>query len=213
MATNLRRCSECGRSLADRSLSAKTCSDKCRKDRSRRIKQARDSGNKLPDHLKEVSEIVRGENHEEVLHRVIEDELRPVVRESITQDVMNSINDLVALTPTAIEAIKEDLNSDDKTLRNKAYTLLIKYTIGHRALVTDPDADNAKNLIVNFEMPRPGVDSEPAIPADADELKPCDSCGQDKPLSAFVANSDRCQMCFDEARAGAERLLGGHDAD
>lgn len=158
-----------------------------------------------------MSEITKGQ-HTDALQRVVEEEIRPVVRESITEDVMRSINDLVALTPEAIDAIKDDLRSDDKTLRNRAYTLLIKYTIGHRALVPTEAEEEGKNLVVNFNMPRPG-DEGTELVVDADELQPCDSCGIDKPMDQFVANSNRCQDCFDAARHAAEKYLEGENAD
>lgn len=207
-----RRCSECGASLSGRSALAKTCSDKCRAARTRRIRRAQREGNSLPDELKAVSEIVRSEQPD-IVHDLVESELRPIVREAITEDVMRSINEMVALTPTAIAAIKEDLNSEDRHLRNKAYTLLVKYTVGNRAIVGDKEDDDAKNITVNFSMPRPGETDEVPLPAEAEEVKPCDSCGTDKPLSEFVAGSDRCQVCFDEAKAYAMKVVGGEDAD
>lgn len=200
-----RRCSECGESLTGRSALTKTCSDRCRNARSRRVRRQRREVNKLPEHLKVVQQVVTQERGD-VVKKVVEEEIRPVVREAITEDVMQSIRDLVALSPAAIAAIEDDLTGSDPVLRNKAYTLLIKYTVGHNALVETPEEEESKNLTVNFSMPRP-EDSTDEVPADAEEIKQCDSCGIDKPASAFVGSSDRCSECFDQAKQMAQELV------
>lgn len=204
-----RRCSECGESLSGRSALTKTCSPRCRNTRSRRIRRQRREVNKLPEHLKVVQQVVT-EDRGDVVKKVVEEEIRPVVREAITEDVMQSIRDLVALSPAAIAAIEDDLTGSDPVLRNKAYTLLVKYTIGHNALVESPDEEENKNLTVNFQMPRP--DDE--VPADAEEIKQCDSCGIDKPASSFVGSSNRCTECFERAKEMAQQLVDrNEDAD
>jgi hypothetical protein len=158
-----------------------------------------------------VQQVVTGEQSD-VVRKVVEEEIRPVVREAITNDVMESIRDLVALSPAAISAIEDDLTGNDPVLRNKAYTLLIKYTVGHSALVESPDDDDQKNLTVNFSMPRPS-DTSDAVEADAEEILQCDSCGIDKPASAFIGSSHRCEDCFDKAKQMAEELVASADAD
>lgn len=164
----------------------------------------------LPPHLKVISESVRNEN-QDVAHEILHDELAPVVRDALTEDVLRGISDMVALTPTIVEKIKEDLESDDANIRQKAYTLVAKYTIGHPAIVRPPDEGATGNLVVNFGLPRPGdavehVESD--ISLEADEVKPCDMCGIDKSITHFVAGSGRCQQCFDEQQAQAKEMIG-----
>lgn len=200
-----RTCSECGDPIRERGANAKTCGDACRQARSRRLKRTRVRNiekTKYEPHQKIVAEIVNGER-DDLLHDIVEEELRPVVRESITEDVLTSIGQLVALTPKAIAALEDDLTSDDPVLRQRAYTLLMKYTVGHNALVESPEDADAKNLNVSFHLPRPGADVE----SSAEELRECDSCFQHRPLSEFVANSTRCQSCFADARKEAEALI------
>lgn len=138
------------------------------------------------------------------------EELAPIVRESITDDTLDAIRKMVALTPTVVAKIQEDLESDDPNIRQKAYTLVAKYTIGHPAIVRPPEEEDAKTLVVNFGLPRPGdavehVESE--VPAEATEVKQCDRCGEDKPVTDFVVGSQRCQTCFDEQQAQAKAML------
>lgn len=204
-----RVCSECGNSLADFGPQAKTCSSTCRSQRSRRIKRIqRDNGKKsaLPAHQKQVQEIVRHEVPD-VAHELLKEELRPVVRETLTEDVLHAIDKMVSLTPLAVQALHEDLYSDDATIRQRAYTLLMKYTVGHQALVRPADADPNTQLVVNFELPRPGR-TEPAQPSEAVELRSCDMCGEDKPAGEFIANSQRCRDCWDEQRKAVAEKFG-----
>ncbi len=145
---------------------------------------------------------------------VMKEELRPVVREMLTEDVLRSIQKLVALTPDAVDKIAEDLHSDDLVLRNKAYTLITRYTIGHQSLVP-PTEMEAQGLTVNFHLPRPGdqPDSSDAVTGSAveldadDEFRTCDMCGEEKPITEFIARSFRCSTCFEQQRERAAKLL------
>lgn len=205
-STFRRTCSECGGSLAAKGPHAKTCSDSCRAKRSRRLKRGK-GGLELPDEMKAVSEAVRNEVPD-IAHDVIVEELRPVVREAMTEDVLRSIHQLVALTPTAIAALAEDLQSDDPVIRNKATTLTLKYTLGHPALIRPDDADPGKQLVVNLNLPRP---EQPEIVGDethegeavedADEVRTCDKCLATKSIGDFAADSYRCTECWESQRS------------
>lgn len=210
-----RICSECPNPLTGKSAAAKTCSPKCRSARSRRIRNAQRKAGEdsaYPAHAKEISERVRGETPDVARH-VIEEEIRPVVRESITADTLKAIADMVALTPQAVAALQEDLASDDATIRQRAYTLLMKYTVGHSAIVTPDDDGNKGPMHVHFELPRPGSDqpAEPVEEAEAVEVRECDHCHVEKPLDEFVANSYRCKGCFEEQQVRAATLI--HEDD
>lgn len=213
-----RVCSECGSPLSGKSTKAKTCGDKCRQDRSRRLKRNRVENGKasaMPPEQKKITEIVRGER-DDIVHETIKEEVRPVVREAITEDVMRSIAELIALTPKAVEALKQDLESDDTVLRQRAYTLVAKYTIGHPALVRPPDEDKNRPLIVKLEGPQPSA--APAIEGAATELddsdiRQCDMCGHDKAVEEFVANSTRCQECYEKQRTAAAEMIQEEGSD
>lgn len=187
-----RVCSECGASLAGKSPSAKTCSERCRATRSRRrrgeVKQA--VGRELtgPDDFGGTSAI----------QKAISQELVPIVRDAIDDQVVEAIGKLLALTPAAVKAVEEDLNSADAVLRQRAYSLVVKYTVGHPALVK-PTSDEAPDFNVYIGLPRP---EDAAVEATAiedvvEETKICDVCGQEKLASEFASNSDRCRACFE----------------
>lgn len=140
-----------------------------------------------------------------VVDKVMREELRPIVREAITEDVIRAIDSMLKLTPRAIEMIEQDMESDDPLVRQKAYTLLMKYTTGHPALLQANDAAQGSQINVSFELPRPSgtIDAEATIDeADVpEEDKQCDICETIKPVSEFVVGSSRCQVCFDNWKA------------
>lgn len=199
-----RVCSECGASLAGKDHRQKTCSNKCRLARSRRQRRANqefeDLGEAANEGGRTIAQIVRTEATD-VVSRVLKDQLQPIVREALTEDVLRAISDLVGLTPRAVQAMTEDLESDNEILRQRAYTLLIKYTVGHPAIVKAEDAAAGQQMVVNFNLPRPDdlVDNT-AVIADSEELRLCDMCETEKPTSEFVAESPRCQACFADWR-------------
>ena len=215
-----RRCSECGGDLSGKPPHAKTCGDGCRQKRSRRLRRQKVDAGKagaLPEHQKVLQEVTRGER-DDVAQRIVEDELRPVVREAITDDVLRGISDLIALAPTVVDKIREDLESDDSTVRQKAYSLVAKYTFGHPAIVRPPEEDGGKQLIVHFGLPRPDDGSAPeAIEATAtelvvDDIRQCDSCQEDKSVTEFVAGSSRCRECYEEQQRVAREYQESIDS-
>lgn len=215
-----RICSECPNPLIGKGPHAKTCSPKCRSARSRRLKrQQRERGEERAASpvAQELTARLRGEQ-EDVLHKVIEEEVRPVVRESITEDTLRAIGDLVGLTPRAVAAIEDDLASEDATIRQRAYTLIMKYTVGHQAIVRPPDEDRTQAIVVNFDLPRPpkqveGLQDQPEPEAveDAVEVRTCDTCGKDGTPDEFAANSTRCLDCYAKQRARADDFFKEHD--
>lgn len=215
-----RVCSEpgCNNPLDGKDIKAKTCSPSCRQKRSRRLrKQKKEAGlaAAATPEQREIAERVRAER-DDVAHKIIEQEVRPIVRESITEDTMRAIQDMVGLTPQAVRAIGEDLASEDATIRQRAYTLILKYTAGHPAIVRPPDEDKTQPLQVNFNLPRPpkeGEVGEDGEPTEVVETKECDMCEQHKPVDEFAANSDRCLNCYNEQRAKADELLEGAGGD
>lgn len=199
-------CSECGAALTGRQKY--TCSERCRKARSdRRIRENKARAKKiaeskrLPEHLKTVSESVAREA-QDVGKQILQEELRPVVREAITAEVLEGIAGLVRLTPRMVELIGQDLESTDPAIRQKAYTLLARYTLGNASVAPAGAEAQPAPMQVQFLMPRPGdpADAAPApvpVPAvvEAEELRECVECQTEKPPSEFVGASPRCQAC------------------
>lgn len=187
-------------------MRAKTCCPAHRLQRSRRIRRANREVEEYQEQHnaadQEVAAIVRGEAPD-VIKDVMRAQLGPVVREALTEDVLRAVQSMLGLTPKAVELLREDMESDDKVLRQRAYMLVTKYTIGHPALLQHEDASGSGQLTVNFNLPRP-TDDPTIIEVDVlpdEELKTCDMCNAEKPSSEFVAESDRCQDCFEKWKA------------
>jgi hypothetical protein len=190
--------------------SQKTCSTKCRNRRARRIKrQNRErvermaAANSLPEHLKPLSDATNPRAVRDAAHELVKEELRPVVRESLTQDVLNGIGRLVNLTPKMVAAIEEDLDSSDKYLRQKAYSLLARYTLGNSSVAPAPAQHAPAPMQVVFQLPRPGDDldkhdADYTLPAVVEELRTCQECQAEKPATEFVGDSERCLTCHGE---------------
>jgi DNA-directed RNA polymerase subunit RPC12/RpoP len=201
-----RTCSECSKSLANKSVRAITCSDRCQKARQRRLARAKE---REENYVKDAGitadelrhSVRKGANG--AIAAVLKDELAPVVREAIDEDVLRAIDQMVTLTPAAVAALQEDLVCEDRTLRQRAYQLLFRYTVGHPALVK-PNDEMQGGMVVNFNLPRP--DEAPAIEAEVpDDAEPvmreCDMCNELKPEAEFVAGSYRCATCSEEYKA------------
>jgi hypothetical protein len=205
-------CSECGKPLER--ANQKTCGTTCRSKRSRRIKRSRAAAAKSTnekrthaEHLQPLNQAVnRGAR--DVAHKILEDELRPIVRESITEDVLKGIGDLVKLTPRMVELIGQDMESEIPDVRQKAYSLLARYTLGNSAVAPQAEQSAGAPMQVVFQLPRPGDSGEPPIRVDATELLTCMECQTEKPAQEFVGNSERCQTCHDGLQAKIQERFG-----
>lgn len=196
-----RLCSECDTPL-DGSTRARTCSDSCRGKRSRRLRAANsDENRELKDRARsEIPDVARD---------LIRDELKPIVREALTTETLAAIQDLIGLTPRAVEQIAGDLESEDAAIRQKAYSLIARYTFGNPAVVGPKDEDEKQTLNVNFNLPRAGdtVEHVDVIEETSEETKECDTCHADKRVQDFISGSDRCNECFQESQSKAQELL------
>lgn len=209
-----RVCSECSAPLGPHALpTKKTCSKSCRDKRARRIKRQQLAGaakqNKNPQHLEPLSAATRGQL-KDATYEVMKEELRPVVREALTDDVLRGVERLITLTPRMIQCIEEDLHDDDKTIRQRAYTLLARYTLGNQSVAPPPQDPAAQGMTVVFNLPRPGDTStgESGTPQDVIDLKQCQECTEHKPPRDFEAGSDRCKECHEKFRQSVLERYG-----
>lgn len=197
MAKRTGTCSECPKALYN--VQSKVCSPKCRSRRARRIKRNRAAGAEKGAEARTLPPELGALRMTDELRDVAREELRPVVREAITADVLAAAGKLVGLTEIMVNAIEEDLRqTTDLTLRQKAYSLLARYTLGNASIAPTPqEADKAPMQVV-FQLPRPGDDPSAApVQIAATELRECVECTVHKPADEMVGASDRCQACQD----------------
>lgn len=214
MAT--RTCSECGASLAAYSNTRKTCSDTCRSARSRRYAKANREPEQTSEHFRQIAQYVKNEEPD-LVRDVVREEIRPIVREALTEETLQAIQSLLGLAPAAIAALADDLaNDEDPGLRQRAAALVTKYTMGHPALVQPKDTEPNAQMVVHFALPRPDANSAAHVVGIDDvelvDVKVCDECHVEKPADQFVAASSRCNDCYEKRRA---RVLAqfGDDVD
>lgn len=203
-------CTECSAPITGRGV---TCSDRCRVRRSRRIKEAKGRNRGV----KPLAVAPSQDQLESAAHEIAIKELTPVVREAITPDVVNAIGAMVNLTPLAISLLEQDLRNADGNIRQRAYTLLMKYTVGNPAVAPAPEF-NPPDFNVNFVMPRPDrsleaeteviaeISDAEVVPWDA-ESRECMICHASKPIDEFVGESPRCVECHRAILAKRDALV------
>lgn len=127
--------------------------------------------------------------------------IKPVVREALTEDVLQGINALVQALPLAIGTAIANLESDDEAIRQQAATLIMRHSAGNKAIVPDVNQGKGNDLTIVFDLPRPASSAELGGGEDeVVETKECDSCHTVKPLGDFVGRSDRCIECFERMK-------------
>lgn len=208
------KCSECTNKLVyptgePKPAGTKTCSVKCRSTRARRLKREEKArgGDKRSAHVQEISD---GLKSGDALHEAAVDEFRPLVREAMTEDVLRSIDTLIQGTPRALRRLEEDLDNQDDTIRQRAYTLYLKYTLGNPSVAPPSTTAAPAGLTVQFNLPRPGDDpaAPSSIPAEFEEMRTCEDCGLEKRAHEFVAGSNRCETCHDGMRSMLTERFG-----
>lgn len=197
-----RTCLNCGKDISHRDIQAQTCDATCRQAYNRKRRAAADVAAVIDEtpsgNAKARSVAKRAVEHE------VRELVKPVVREALTEDVLGALQDLVRLTPAAVATLASHIDGDDPVLAQKAATTVMRYTVGHQALVTPQEA-SAPQLVVNFDLPRPN-DPSPGTwdtpEGNAVELFECDVCHSELPATERVAGADRCATCH-EARKRA----------
>lgn len=199
-------CSECGTVVPNKSGIRKTCSQRCRAKRQRRLarlnKESSERASLSPE-LAALRAAIDDKAGDE-LHKLIQDEAKPFVREALNEQVVAHLQKMIGLVPAAIEAVAADLLNPDPKLRAKAYELILKYSLGNPSVAPDK-ADDHGPVTVNFNLPRSEADV--VVDATSEEVKPCEICGKEKPESEFQDGSERCVQCFNEMRDNVKGLI------
>lgn len=154
---------------------------------------------------------------DEIGHKVIAEELRPMIRQALTDNVLDALTKLVGITPDIVARLAEDVNDEDPVVRQKAYGLVLRYVLGHGAVQPKDEAERATMTVLFESMPRPAPDAtspeppqlpEPAVEVEADELKPCEDCNVEKPVTEFDNDAPRCRQCVAEYKAKRVEQFG-----
>jgi hypothetical protein len=151
---------------------------------------------------------------ERATQELLREELRPHVREAITDEVVEQVKSLIGHVPLAIEELAAQLHSEDEELRHKAAKEILRHTTGNKAIIPDINADKSQAIIVNFALPRPDPQSTNLAfgPPTIEEKRQCDSCLSWKETDEFEGSSDRCAECFKKMKAIGDGIIARTDA-
>ncbi len=201
-----------------------TCSGKCRTRKSRREAK----GLPEPYGPERRAELLAGiravaeDGALDMAREILAAEIAPIVRESLTAEVLESVGAMVRLLPKMVDALEEELTGtpvwihgepllgkDGKQLiavdpdrRLKAIALLSKYTVGSPALAPQAPPETQPPVAIHFGVvPRPNYD------ADSTAERVCGVGGELRPEADFIDGSDRCVHCQAALEAAAAELV------
>jgi hypothetical protein len=189
---------------------AKTCSAACRQAFNRRKKRNYAEGSAEGIARRDAARLeLDAGDKQGIIEEIFREELRPHVREAITEGTVKGIHALVTLMPELVESLRGDLDSIDPVARGRAQTLLAKYTMGFM----DPKAEQANRpLTINLAaMPSPdNLGLGEAVPnLDEQPWIECARCHEERPASDFEEGAPRCNSCQAEIRAAVQETYGG----
>jgi hypothetical protein len=152
-----------------------------------------------------TADLVAAQDQQELIADVFRRELTPHVREAITEDVIKGIAAMATLSEELVTSLAADLRSEDAVARGRAQALMSKYLFGQ----INPDEQRGGLTINMPAMPTPDApDHGDAVVVEAEELRACERCGVEKPLSAFEPAAPRCNECQAELRASIQERHG-----
>lgn len=201
---------KCGKSLAGKQASAKTCSPTCRNAYNRMLRQRKltaEDKQRYEQSVEEASQIV-GNNMLDIAKDVAHEIVTPIVQDEIDRaGVRQSINDLLGLTPLLVKTLEECLLSDDQDIQLKATKQVAQYVLGQGLHKTpEEEQENANQISIQFELPRPSnkvtaeVVEGSAYDFDEPVLKECGFCHEMKDSTEFLGEGIRCIACDRELR-------------
>ncbi len=230
-------CTECGDPFMAGADTALTCSIRCRKRRSDRMKRAKAQGIEAPEYATAAgaSQLVLEQARNEALddlptvaREVLAEELRPAVREALTGKVLQSIGDMVGLMPLVQAALEDDLTALRPQFDSAGVMLM--EADGETPYMA-PDYDRrakAVALVVKYTVGQPGLAPQPEAP----ELAPITIVfppGMEPPAYLGAVDADAvplqlepgqrlCDMCQEpkdehEFMAGSRRCTPCHEAN
>lgn len=218
-----RVCPECGETFVMRAPRQILCGKRvCKRRRERRIARNREEPIKQREEFKALDP----KHQQSLAAEVVKEELRPLVRERLTSDVLEGIDALVSLLPTAIHQLEEDIRQkDDPELAHKAAALVMRLTVQNHSVAPPSLEQTPAPLQVHFDIPRPGAEPQAEVETFVDEAnaieeavvveepeRQCMECQAFKPESQFVGASDRCQSCDAAIKAKVLERFGPADA-
>lgn len=231
--------STCTNSIEHKPTGTKYCSDRCRKEVSRRkLRGERLDKRKTPiaKDYRAARDLAASRVEDEV-REVLRDEIRAGVTDTVRANVLGAAQTLTGLLADAVGVLASDLNHKDGMIRRNAAKILLQYgmpfanadatkmdsgniTIVHNIALPDTTFGKRVGEVIEGEYEKvSGGLLHPELPYDA-ETNPevyevnypiCVTCRERKHPDMIVDGIGRCASC--EARRSVQQQLGKPDVD
>lgn len=155
----------------------------------------------IKEQRKKMKELAFANMQDEV-REIMRQEIRETISQHVKDNVLGAAEVMTEMLPTALAAIKQDLESEDWMSRSRAYALLMKYAMTFKD--QEPEAAGNQNIVVVSGVPTPDTPLGHAVVEQFDQLQEgveefekdwpkCSVCHQRKPESNMRGNI--CTSC------------------
>lgn len=212
-----KKCANCGTEFEPRSGNQKFCDNpECKPAHYRKRTERRQAEKAALEAMRDpaYAEVFSESEERTLLQTILREELQPFVREQISEETIQAIGKLYKLVPKALAVLQADLSHPDPVVRQKAVTLIMRYSMSDSLLPKQEDTSPQMHVHVpaSLQVPAPeAIDSTVAEDSDVHVLgqRQCEQCGEHKPADQFEGNARRCQRCVDSFRRETlEQVLG-----
>ncbi len=180
----------------------------------------------IKDQRKKMKELAFA-NMQDDVREIMRQEIRETIGQHVKDNVLGAAEVMTEMLPTALAAIKQDLESEDWMARSRAYALLMKYVMTFKD--QDSEAAGNQNIVVVSGVPTPDTPLGHAVVEQFEQLQEgveefekdwpqCHVCKQRKPESNMSTSngSITCTSCrittrYKSGDKGAPDTLINHD--
>lgn len=157
----------------------------------------------IKEQRKKMKELAFANMQDEV-REIMRQEIRETISQHVKDNVLGAAEVMTEMLPTALAAIKQDLESEDWMSRSRAYALLMKYAMTFKD--QEPEAAGNQNIVVVSGVPTPDTPLGHAVVEQFDQLQSgveefekdwpqCGVCHQRKPESNMRDNGKGSIIC------------------
>jgi hypothetical protein len=195
-------CLACNTPLPEpRRASRKYCDQKCRAKFQRAValeKKPDQSPTKISDAQKQMKALAF-ENLGDEVRQILREEIRETISQHVKDNVLGAAEVMTHMLPTAMAAMKQDLESEDWMSRSRAYALVMKYAMAFAE--ADGKDEKPQNIVVVSGVPTPDTPFGHAVVERLDELPNASASYNDddviegEVLEDFEMNWPKCHYC------------------
>jgi len=140
-------------------------------------------------------------NMQDDVREIMRQEIRETIGQHVKDNVLGAAEVMTEMLPTALAAIKQDLESEDWMARSRAYALLMKYVMTFKD--QDPEAAGNQNIVVVSGVPTPDTPLGHAVVEQFDQLQ--------EGVEEFEQDWPKCSVCHQRKPESNMRQYGGPD--